>query len=111
MLLGDQRHFPAVLLVPDFAALSARLNTERPATDAAAHALLTRPDVRSLYAAIVDAVNVRLAQFERIKKFSLLPHEFTLAGGELTPTLKVKRRIVEDRYREEIEAMYTGPAP
>ena len=71
----------------------------------------TRPDVRSLYAAIVDTVNARLAQYERIKKFSLLSREFTLTGGELTPTLKVKRRIIEERYRAEIEAMYTGSAP
>jgi long-chain acyl-CoA synthetase len=62
--------------------------------------------VRARFAAAVDAVNARLAQFERIKKFALLEREFTIAGGELTPTLKVKRRVIEERFGEEIESMY-----
>ena len=62
--------------------------------------------MRALYQAIVDDVNRQLAQFERIKKFVLLPEEFTIAAGELTPTLKVKRRVVEEKYRDVIEAIY-----
>ncbi|MFC1707035.1 hypothetical protein ACFL59_09485 [Planctomycetota bacterium] len=54
----------------------------------------------------VDAVNARLASVEQVKKFTILPVEFTPEGGELTPTMKVKRRIVNDRYGKEIEAMY-----
>ena len=64
------------------------------------------PDVVSLYAQVVAGVNERLAQFERIKKFALLSREFTVDAGELTPTLKVRRRVVEERWRELIEAMY-----
>jgi long-chain acyl-CoA synthetase len=59
-----------------------------------------------LYQEIVDALNLGLAQFERIKKIALLPAEFSIESGELTPTLKVKRKVVEDRWRDTIETMY-----
>jgi long-chain acyl-CoA synthetase len=48
-----------------------------------------------------------LASYETPKKFLLLPEDFTVEGGEMTPTLKVKRRVVEQRYRDAIEALYT----
>jgi len=47
-----------------------------------------------------------LAPYEQVKKIAILEREFTIAGGEMTPTLKVKRREVERRYREEIEGLY-----
>jgi long-chain acyl-CoA synthetase len=50
-----------------------------------------------------------LAQFEMPKKFLLLPRDFSMEGGELTPTLKVRRRIVEERHRDAIEALYDEP--
>ena len=106
VLVGEQRHFPAVLLVPDFAALAHELHLPRPADDAGAAALLGRPDVLAKYEAIVAEVNRGLAQFERLKQFRLLPREFTQATGELTPTLKVKRRVVEQKYREVIDGIY-----
>jgi long-chain acyl-CoA synthetase len=106
VLLGDQRHFPAVLIVPDFAGLAARVGVSKPADEAAAGALLARPEAQAIYAAAVEAVNARLAQYERIKKFRLLPRELTLDAGELTPTLKVKRRVIDDKYRSVIEAIY-----
>ena len=51
-----------------------------------------------------------LAQYERIKKLALLPREFTLEAVELTPTLKVKRRVVEQKYKDVIDRMYEGAA-
>jgi long-chain acyl-CoA synthetase len=102
VLIGDKRHFPAVLIVPDFRLLGAELDVSleqaRERTDT--------PQVRALYQPIVDAVNRDLAQFERIKKFVVLSEDLTTANGVLTPTLKVKRRVIEDRYREVIEALY-----
>jgi long-chain acyl-CoA synthetase len=106
VLLGDKRHFPAVLIVPDFAALASRLGTARPANELAALALLERPDVRAMYSEAVEAVNGKLAQFERIKRFHLLARELTQEAGELTPTLKVKRRVIEANYAGEIETLY-----
>ena len=60
----------------------------------------------SLYQEIVDALNRDLSQFERIKRIALLPAEFSIETGELTPTLKVKRKVVEERWRGEIERLY-----
>ena len=49
-----------------------------------------------------------LAQFETPKKFLFIPNDFTIESGELTPTMKVKRKVVEEHYRNQIEALYTG---
>jgi long-subunit acyl-CoA synthetase (AMP-forming) len=56
----------------------------------------------------VDAVNSGLARFEQIRCFELLPAELTLEGGELTPTMKVKRRVVAAKYREELERLFAS---
>jgi long-chain acyl-CoA synthetase len=68
--------------------------------------LIHRPDVLALYQEIIDALNRELSQFERIKSIALLPAEFTVESGELTPTLKVKRKVVEQKWRDRIEALY-----
>lgn len=67
---------------------------------------MARADVIDLFQRAVDGVNVRLAPFETSKRFALLPTEFTIPGGELTPTMKVKRRVVEERWRTVIDALY-----
>jgi long-chain acyl-CoA synthetase len=69
-----------------------------------------RPDVLALYQEIVDALNHELSQFERIKKVALLPAEFTIESGELTPTMKIRRKVIEDRWRTEIEKLYSDPS-
>jgi len=108
LVLGDRRRFASALIVPDFAALERRLkDLGRP--DGERAALVSRDDVLALYQEIVDGINLELSQFERIKKFRLLPREFTIESGELTPTVKVKRRAVEQNWAAEIEAMYREP--
>ena len=67
---------------------------------------MVRADVIDLFQQVVDSVNVTLAPFETIKRFTLLPSEFTIAGGELTPIMKVKRSVVEERCRTVIDALY-----
>jgi len=102
VLVGDRRHFPAALLLPDFGALAAGLGC----SVEQARARLDSPEAQALLQAAVDAANRDLAQFERVKKFALFSEELTMANGMLTPTLKVKRRVFEERYRREIEEMY-----
>ena len=106
VLVGNRRKFVAALLVPDFAELDKRLAEDTQRHDTR-DALVTRADVVALFQQAVDAVNATRAPFETIKRFALLPSEFTIAGGELTPTMKVKRRVVEERWRTVIEKLYT----
>ena len=106
VLLGDRRRFIAALIVPDFAALERRLkDLGRPPAGRAD--LVGREDVMALYEEIVEALNRELSQFERIKKFRILPREFSIDAGELTPTLKVKRKAVEQNWSKEIDALYS----
>jgi len=105
VLLGDRRKYAAALIVPEFAALERRLK-ELGRPPASRAELVARADVLALYQEIVDALNRDLSQFERIKKIALLPTEFTIESGELTPTLKVKRKVVEERWRDQIEGLY-----
>ena len=109
VLLGDRRKFAAVLIVPEFSMLERRLK-ELGRTPSPRAELPTRADVLALYQEVVDALNRELAQYERIKRIAILPVEFSVAGGELTPSLKVKRKVIEERYREQIEALYTEKA-
>ncbi|HEX5069531.1 MAG TPA: long-chain fatty acid--CoA ligase [Vicinamibacterales bacterium] len=106
VLVGDSRRFPAALIVPNFSRLAAHLGVSRPGDSPAMAALLARPDVRAIYTAAIDAVNRTRSQYERIKEFRLLPRELTIGAGELTPTMKVKRRVIDERYKELIEEMY-----
>jgi long-chain acyl-CoA synthetase len=107
MLLGDRRKYAAAIIVPDFGALDRRLKElGRPPGER--ETLVTRPDVVALYQEIIDALNRELSQFERIKRIALIPAQFSIETGELTPTLKVKRKVVEERWRDAIEGLYTG---
>ena len=108
VLIGDRRRFIAVLLVPDFPTLAQRVPA---AAGAGRDELVRRADVRAVFEPIVERANSELASFEQVKTFALLPVEFSVAGGELTPTLKVRRRIVEARWTEVIEALYAQPNP
>jgi long-chain acyl-CoA synthetase len=109
VLIAERRHYPTALIVPDVVAVCQAVGVTRP--DAAGMtAFLARTDVRAIYDTAVSEVNARLSQFERIKRYTLLTRELTLDAGELTPTLKVRRRAVEDRYAAEIAAMYAAPS-
>ncbi|HVL69954.1 MAG TPA: long-chain fatty acid--CoA ligase [Vicinamibacterales bacterium] len=105
VVLGDRRPYAVALIVPDFAALERRLkDLGRPPAER--EALIARDDVVGLYGELVDGINRELSPYERIKKFALLPKEFSIDTGELTPTLKVKRRVVEERWRATIDGLY-----
>ncbi|HTV02091.1 MAG TPA: long-chain fatty acid--CoA ligase, partial [Luteitalea sp.] len=105
MVVGEGRKFPAVLIVPNFTALEQRLQVLGLA-GGTREALAARDDVRSLYAEVVEPLNRELAQYERLKKVALIPAEFSIATGELTPTLKLRRRIVLERWQSVVDALY-----
>lgn len=102
VLIGDRRPYVAALLVPDFAALAARVD----AGSASRDEIVERRDVVALFDEVVEKVNAGLARHEQIKRSALLPTEFGIATGELTPTMKVKRRVVADRWSDAIERLY-----
>ena len=107
VLIGDRRKFVSALIVPDFDALEAwAAANEVPAPSL--DGLLAQPRVHRLFQSVVDLVNGSEPSEHRIKAFRLLKSDFSIEGGELTPTLKVKRRVVAQKYREEIDAMYAA---
>ena len=105
VMIGNKRHFASALVVPNFEALEAWARANGVAAVSRAE-LVTRPEVVAHYGLLVNQLTTDLAQFERIKKLTLLEREFTQEAGELTPSLKVKRRVVEERYKPHIDAMY-----
>jgi long-chain acyl-CoA synthetase len=107
VLIGDRRPYPVLLVVPDFDAV-ARWAREQ-GLDLPDHAALAHdPRVQELVRSAALGGLGGFARFERPKKLSVLSEEMTIEGGLLTPTLKVRRRAVEARYRELIEALYAG---
>src|SRR5580704_2658546 len=115
VVLGDRRKFPAVLIAPFFPLLEdwARNNE---IVFGSRQELIANPKVYALYEGIVAELNQNLARFEKLKKLLLLPEEFSADNGTLTHTMKVRRRAIEDRYRQLIDDMYaqaeaTAPAP
>ncbi len=100
LVYGDKRPYCVALVTLSEEA------TKRFGADAA-----TSPEVKSLLQKDVDAANSKLASFESIKRFAVLPNELTEAAGELTPKLSVKRKVVIEKYRSVIEDLYAHPAP
>jgi long-chain acyl-CoA synthetase len=73
--------------------------------------LVNAAKVRELYQGIVEDLNKKLAHFETIKKILLVPDEWAIDSGEITPTLKLKRRVIEAKYKDQIDALYRAPRP
>ena len=105
VVIGDRRKFLSALLVPDFEVI--RPWAEKHGLGTAQNdQLIGDSRVRDEIAKEVEAVNVNLASFEKIVAWELLPNEFTLETGELTPTQKVKRRVINQKYGEIIDRLY-----
>jgi long-chain acyl-CoA synthetase len=104
-IVGDKRKFAAVLVSPNFPLLEdwARTN-EIPFTSRVE--LIANPKVLALYEEIVEATNQNLARFEKLKRVLLVADEFSAENGALTPTMKLRRRVIEDRYRDKIDELY-----
>ncbi|MFN2465607.1 MAG: long-chain fatty acid--CoA ligase [Candidatus Dormibacteria bacterium] len=103
--IGDRRPYMSALLTIDPEQVEA---LSRSVGDADILRLHENLRVHELFQKAVDAVNQELSNVERIKKFTILPADLSLEGGELTPTLKVKRKVVAEKYAKQIEALYAG---
>jgi long-chain acyl-CoA synthetase len=115
VVLGEKRKFPSVLIAPNFPALEDWARSHELAF-ASRSELVAAPEVRALYEGIVGEANQNLARFEKLKRVLLVAAEFSAENGTLTASMKLRRRVVEERYRRQIEEMYVlaetaGPVP
>jgi long-chain acyl-CoA synthetase len=104
-VLGDKRKFAFVIVSPNFAPLEKWARTNEIAFASRAE-LVANPKVQALYEGIVEEANQNLAKFEKLKRVLIVPDEFTPDNGALTPTMKLRRRVIEDRYRTQIDDLY-----
>jgi len=106
VVIGDRRPYLVALVTldPEEAAKFA----ERSNLDPDPAKLAENAEVRSSIQAHLDQVNERFARVEQVKKFAILPHDLSQATGELTPTLKVKRNVVAEKYADVVEQLYSG---
>jgi long-chain acyl-CoA synthetase len=105
VILGDKRKFAFVIISPNFALLEDWARESSIAFSSRTD-LVANPNVQALYEGIVEEANQKLARFEKLKRVLLVPDEFTPNNGALTPTMKLRRRVIEDRYRAQIDELY-----
>ena len=106
VVIGDGRKFPAALIVPQMEAL--RSYARRQDIDVEESELIKRQEIIDLIEKEVESLTADLSQYEKIKAVLLLPRELTVEGGELTPTLKVKRRVVVEMNKGQIDRLYAS---
>jgi len=105
LVVGDRRKFVSVLIVPNFEAIEAA--ARKAGREFSTPAQMSGDAwVRDLLTAEMERLTASLAQYEKPKRFAIVEQDFTYAGGQLTYTLKPKRRVIEEQYRDVIERMY-----
>lgn len=104
-VIGDERKFVSALIVPNYPAIEEWAESENIQYDSMAE-LLEKCQLNAMLAARVELLQADLASYEKVKRFTLLPEPFTMEGGELTNTLKVKRKAVAEKYKDVIDKMY-----
>jgi long-chain acyl-CoA synthetase len=105
MVIGENRKHPAALIVPAFPALMVKLQAEG-ISEKNPDALIKHPRVNEIIQSEVDRLNANFGSYEGVKKFALLSKEWSVDGGEMTPKLSLKRRIILEKYAAEIERIY-----
>ncbi len=105
MVVGDDRKFVSALIVPSFLnlkdwAAQNGIEVEHP------HQIVDNSKIKELINSEVEKFNKDFGHWEQVKKFTLLTEEWTVEGGQLTPTMKVKRKVVTERYKDHVEKMY-----
>ena len=111
VVVGAGRKQPAALVVPDWEALASALPAPRGDGQKARAAWSRSPEAVKLVQREVAELTRPLADYERVRRVALLPDEFSIDGGELTPTLKVKRRVIDEKYSAVIAELYDGAGP
>ncbi len=105
ILIGDKRRFNTALIVPDFEALR-QLAGELGVGSGTETELVNNDRIYEAIRKDINELQKDLAKYEQVRRFKLLPNQFTIESGDLTPTLKIKRKVVEQKYADLIESMY-----
>lgn len=105
VLIGDRRMFLSALIVPDFEAIKEYADSHKIKYDTVEELMETK-EVHDLFDKDISQFQKKLANFERVRRFKLLTKPFTIETGEITPSMKIKRKVVEDQYSHLIEEMY-----
>lgn len=106
-VIGDQRKYVTALVVPNLSQLR-RWAQNKGIDDLSADGLAHNPEAIAFIQSEINKVQEGVAEYEKIKRITLLPHHFSIMNGEVTNTMKVRRPVVARRYKKEIEAMYEG---
>lgn len=104
-VIGDQRKYVTAIIIPAFEALKEYARKKKIAFQSIDE-LIQNNDIKKMLEERIEQLQKGFANFEKVKRFTLLPKEFTIESGELTNTLKLRRRVINNRYAQEIEAMY-----
>jgi len=105
IVVGEAQKYPAALIVPSFDALKDWC-TKKEITYTTDSEVLTNPKVKNKFEKEIERLNKSFAQFEQVKRYKVLDHAWTIDGGELTPTLKLKRKTIHAKYANEINELY-----
>jgi long-chain acyl-CoA synthetase len=108
VVIGSSRKYPAALIVPDWEAVKSALRAAGESLAETHEEIAKQPAATKIVQRDVTKITAHLADYERVRRVALLPQEFSIDAGEMTPTLKVKRNIIDDRYAEVIEQLYRG---
>jgi len=103
---GDQRPYPVVLITLDEEEISIYAREHGLPEDVAS--LAREPAIQELIQHEIDRANAKYAQVEQVKRFVILDHDLSQATGELTPTLKVKRNVVNEKYKDLFDGLYVS---
>ena len=104
-VIADERKFVSALIIPDYALLEQYARSNNIAFSCRED-LCADSQIHNMLQERIDTLQQQLAQYEKVKRFTLLPHHFTMERGELTNTLKIRRKVVAENYRRQIDAMY-----
>ncbi len=106
MVVGANEKFAGALIVPSFSTIR-EWNKRHGITTSSHEEIINHPKILAEFKKIIEQFNEEFNHVEQIKKFELLPHEWSIEGGELTPTLKLKRKIIMEKYRDAVQRIYS----
>ena len=108
VIVGSSRKFPAALIVPDWEALKSALRATGENADGSHAELAARTAAVKLVQKDITGITAHLSDYERVRRVALLAEEFSIEKGEMTPTLKVKRAVIDQKYGGLIEELYSS---